>query len=274
MEVTSLALGYGGDDDYFWPGVPESQRSAWAFFVRHGWCPEEHNFDLVVDLAHYRTPDWVAHRLEGGGATLHFADAETSASIVHFERENFPEWTHLFEQTFARHEYRNVLCAKASGAIIGAVLLNAEDPVVWNHALGLRCGSFGILGVARIHEGKGIGLALAARALETVQERGCPACYIGWTGLVSWYAKLGATVWSEYRMGRKQLVLTEPAQIPAPVMTEQNAPVPLRRWASSTAQTAALSAAFSLGRRCSRSNALQPSRTSMSQAVPSVRNRA
>ena len=241
--TSSLALGYGGADEYFWPGVPENQCGAWEFFANRGWEPQERNFDLVVDLAAYRTPAWVITRLQNSGATLHFADAEAAASIVCFERANFPEWTDFFEETFARQKYRNVLYAEASGAVVGAVLLNADEPVLWSHALGLRCGSFGILGVARSQEGKGIGLALAARALDTVQQRGCSTCYIGWTGLVNWYAKLGATIWSEYRMSRKQLSLAAPHQDVTRVPVERSEPVLVERQSPLVPRTAALLAA-------------------------------
>jgi len=51
---------------------------------------------------------------------------------------------------------------------------------------------------------KGIGLALAARVTELLQQRGLGMSYVGWTWLVDWYGRLGYRVWREYVMSWKR----------------------------------------------------------------------
>lgn len=204
--VKSLSLGYGGSSGYFWPGVPHNQNEAWNFFAKRGWRPQEQIFDLLIDLATYITPAWVTDRVHGSGATLQFADCCSAASIIEFEERNFPKWAPVYENALRLEKHRNVLFARSrGGAVLGTVLLNCGELVSWDKALGPRCGSLAVLGVMQAVEGRGLGTALAARAVEAVKERGCSACRIDWTGLVDWYGKLGATTWSSYRTSTKQL---------------------------------------------------------------------
>ena len=42
---------------------------------------------------------------------------------------------------------------------------------------------------------------------EILQRRGCKTAFIGWTGLVDWYGKLGFRVWQEYGMSRKAVAV-------------------------------------------------------------------
>ena len=131
-------------------------------------------------------------------------------SVVEFERRHFPKWAGFYENALRLQKYDNVLFAKAfNGAVIGTVLLNGNEQVPWKIDIDSRCGSLAVLGVAKELEGKGIGTALAARSAEIVKERGCSTCYIGWTGLVTWYGKLGATIWSEYLTSTKQLLFQQ-----------------------------------------------------------------
>lgn len=205
--VRQFNLGFGSAGGYFWPGAPEDQLSAWSFFCNNGWNERERSFDLFQDLRYYRTPSWVHGRLAEIGISLSLSSAEDTQEIVSFERSQFPVWAPHFEQTIRDARYLNILLARTKeDRIVGSLLLEAEEPILWNSNLGERCGSLSVLGVAADQQGHGIGSALAARAMEIVQERGGTGCYIQWTGLVDWYGKLGAKIWGEYRMSSKQLL--------------------------------------------------------------------
>ena len=205
--VRQLNLGFGSAGGFFWPGVPLDQLSAWSFFLRNGWTETHRDFDLCCDLRHYGTPSWVYSRMVGAGVKLSLAKAKDAIKIIHFETSHFPAWATFFIETVHEAKYRNILLAHTQeGKIVGSLLLEAEQPSLWSKEIGERCGSLSVLGVAADQRGKGIGIALAARAMEIIQQRGGTGCYIQWTGLTNWYGKLGAQVWSEYRMSSKQLL--------------------------------------------------------------------
>ena len=204
--IHRLNVGFGNEGDYFWPGIPMDAISAKHFFANRGWDEDEPSFDLVRHLGHYSTPSWVYDRLSTAGVHLRLAEPTYREKIMAFERYWFPHWAKFFQNAMANSEHHNVLFALDSeNSVAGAVILKANVPALWNSDFGTAFGTLNVLGVNPNQQGKGIGIALAAKAMEILKERQCRACYIQWTGLVEWYGKLGATVWAEYRMSSKIL---------------------------------------------------------------------
>ena len=205
--IEQLTLGFGTAGGYFWPGVPVDQRSAWPFFQRNGWQERERSFDLFRNLGDYMTPPWVHERVVAAEITLRISRPADAEGLVRFEKAHFPVWTPFFEATVKEGGYQNILMAETkTGNIVGSLLLQAEEPMLWSNALGWRSGSLSVLGVDPEQQGKGIGIALAAQAMDIIRKRGGTGCYVQWTGLVDWYGKLGTEVWSEYRMSSKMLL--------------------------------------------------------------------
>lgn len=202
----NCALGSGGAEGYFWPGVPVIDTAAWPFFLKHGWKESERSFDLLQDLSIYNTPQWVHSRQKSQGVTLELGRPAYKKDILEFEKRFFPTWFSFFEAAFSDSKLNNIVVALAAdGSIAGTVLINCHEALTWRQSLGSDCGSLGVLGVAEDQQGRGVGLALAARAMELLKERGCLKCYIHWTGLTAWYGKLGTQVWAEYVMSSKRL---------------------------------------------------------------------
>lgn len=203
--VQEFNLGFG-TGDYFWPGLPADESKTWKFFEKLGWQEKDRSFDLIQDLERYTTPAWVYGRMTEAGYHLRLADSAIHQQVVAFECACFPVWAKYFSDKLDQELYENVLIAQApDGSVVGSVLLESKNPLTWTKALGSRCGALSTLGVSPMHQLKGLGLALAARGLELMKERGCSGCYINWTGLVEWYGKLGAIPWAEYQMGSKVL---------------------------------------------------------------------
>ncbi len=203
--VTRLSLGFAGEGNYFWQGVPVDSGS-WPFFVRNGWRESETSSDLLLNLRNFTAPRWVLERSDEAEVAIHPASVDLQNAVLRFERLNFPLWAQFFEGAQGYCESNVIVASNSSGTIVGSVLLSSSLAIPWKHALGNRCGSLGVLGVAKHMEGRGIGLALAACGAELLRGRGCSACHIGWTGLIDWYGKLGATPWATYHMGHKILV--------------------------------------------------------------------
>ncbi len=204
---SSCFLGTAGEANYFWPGVPKGECSAWPFFSKHGWKENDQICDLSRDLAGYEAPAWVASRAAAHGVTLLLAAAAFRERILDFESNTFPAWSAFFEGALDKEDYDNILVAlDDKETVVGTVLLNSDELLTWRQSLGAHCGSFGVLGVREDQRVKGIGLALADKAMALLQERGCQKCYIHWTGLTQWYGKLGTEVWADYRTSDKRLL--------------------------------------------------------------------
>ncbi len=205
-KVELLHLGASSNGSYFWPGLPAENDSALPFFVKHGWQQQESCADLVQDLTSFNTPIWVSDRISNANIVFRLADPDLRSNVAAFERTYFPAWAAFIENEFADAGDRNILVAQTrDGAIVGTILMQAGISNRWSPDGGIRIGSLNILGIAPGNQRQGIGLALTARAMEILRDRGCSKCYIQWTGLNDWYGKLGATVWAEYRMASRCL---------------------------------------------------------------------
>lgn len=204
--VVSLRLGAVSTGTYFWPGLPAENKSVWPFFQGHGWKQEESCADLVQDLAFFSMPMWVRERLTAARVTLRESAPHLRDKILQFEQANFPAWTAFMANELAGSGDKNLLVAQTeSGEIVGSLLMKAGIQALWKSDTGVTAGSLNLVGVSSQRQRQGIGLALTARAMEVLRERGCARCYIQWTGLSEWYGKLGAAVWANYWMAQKAL---------------------------------------------------------------------
>lgn len=200
-QVSLLHLGAFSTGTYFWPGLPAENELALPFFAKHGWRQEEPCADLVQELACFKTPIWVSDRIKNANIFLRLAGADLRTKVGAFERANFPAWASFVDNELADSRGENIVVAQTTdGAVVGTILMKVGIPNRWARDSGFQIGSLNILGIAPGSQRQGIGLALTARAMEILRDRGCSRCYIQWTGLNEWYGKLGATVWAEYRM--------------------------------------------------------------------------
>lgn len=202
-----LTLG-AGCHDYFWPGLPQEQESAWSFFAKQGFQEQQPMEDLVQELGDFQTPEWVSARQRARSVTLCLAEPASATRINAFEREHFPAWAPYFEEEMERDGYRNILFAHGPDQeVLGTIFMKEDSATPWQVTRGRRIGSLNTLGVDPSSQGQGIGLALTAGAMEHLRDRACSACYIQWTELADWYGKLGAKPWARYLMASKRFIL-------------------------------------------------------------------
>ncbi len=202
----------GSSNHYFWPGVPLNLPGATAFFEACGWRFDETAYDLSRDLRDYATPPGVMERAFTQGITFRLPIAADAQAIMQFEEREFPGWSPYFRETLALGHYSKMLVGwDAQSQVVSSLLFYSArvDPVdtdaVWQSLSGEAMGGIGAVGVDASLHGRGIGLAMVARASEILQERGVHNCRIDWTDLLGFYGKLGYTVWREYGMAERRL---------------------------------------------------------------------
>ena len=207
LHIHVLRLGAVSTGTYLWPGMPVEMGAAWPFFERRGWIAEEDCADLVQQLDGFVMPGWLNESLKEAGVSLRLSNSALRAEVVTYEAEHFPVWLSYFRQSqHPQDQNERVLVAQdTQGKIVGTLLLDANVPRRWCMDENIQVGSVNALGVAPAYRKRGIGLALAAKAMEVLRERGCAKCYVQWTGLAAWYGKLGTSVWADFRMAKKLL---------------------------------------------------------------------
>lgn len=190
----------------FWPGVPENLPGALRFFRKHGWKTGERYADLTGDVSKFRAPRWVMERAREAGSVMGVAKPSDGPAIVAFEKRNFPEWYRGFRNMVRAGRYDDILMARdAAGRIQGTLMFSRRDRYIpWESVLG-RVGGFGCVGVAPRARGRGIGLAMCARAMELLREMGGRRIFVAWVYLIKWYGQLGLRPWRTYRAVRRRL---------------------------------------------------------------------
>lgn len=205
-DYQTINLAHGGGDGLF-PGVPTDPPDAMAFFTANGWGFPDINYDLIQDLADYQTPTGVIERAEQQWIIFRTPkDAAEAQAVVDFEQINFPFWQRFFAEAATDGRYGDILAAWDGSAVVGSLLMDKADiegmstTALWHLILGDDMGTIGAVGVEEVRQGRGIGLAMVARASEMVKQRGVRQCVIGWTDLLDFYGKLGYRVWRSYGM--------------------------------------------------------------------------
>lgn len=179
----------GAGPVYLFQGVPSGGEEP-AFFVHRGYQASWKSVDLAVPLKDWRNPrppcpEGVTFgRLENG------EQAELLAAVGRVK----PEWRRFYQQD------EEILVARKDGEILGFCLLGDTGAPFAAHA-----GTLGCVGVVPEARKQGIGLALAAAAIEERKSRGYENCYVGYTYLEDWYGKLGCRPVMRFWMGEKRI---------------------------------------------------------------------
>jgi predicted N-acetyltransferase YhbS len=199
--VADVTLGAGAGG-YLWPGVPDNLPAANAFFDARGWSREEPVADLVGDVRGFRAPAAVTSRAAEAGVTFEVAQPEDAAHVLRLQERHFPSWTDEFRSALARPG--GVLVGRGGdGRAVATCTLDDGADYPFSSLVGDRVGGVGAVGVDPAVRGRGIGLALVATGAEILAARGYERCFVGYTHLAEWYARLGFERWRTYRMGMR-----------------------------------------------------------------------
>jgi GNAT superfamily N-acetyltransferase len=208
--VRHVSLGAG--DVHFWEGVPDDCPEALSFFPARGWTFTERAYDLVRDVRDFRTSSDLAARV---GDAVRFGVATTAgdvADLFAFVAREFPSWVAEYEAIRASGAWQEFLIGRdTAGAVVASLIIftpqsdQMRGDKTWSLLLGDDMGALGCVGVAKVERGKGYGLALVARGMEIVRERGGRNCHIHWTGVPGFYKRLGFRIWTSFAMSHREL---------------------------------------------------------------------
>lgn len=201
---------------HFLPGVPAECLSAKALFEQFGCAGWSEHFDLRRDLADFQLPAEVRQTLSRERSVQVRAAREDEAQAVQdFVGEHFPgAWTYSTRAHFRRgQEARDFIIAVENQEVIGFCHVGDSSSAWlipsthWFPALadaqGAGWGGLGPIGMSRAVRGRGLGLALCARAVEELKSRGVSSMAIDWTSLLGFYGRLGFGVWKRYLQGER-----------------------------------------------------------------------
>lgn len=203
------AVWAGGGPAMLFPGVCTELSAGRRFLEKRGYGLFHQVYDVIGDLDAMPRLARVEAALEAAGAEVRpCAEDEWPAAEAFLEKEFPGSWP----RDRRRHRRMGappseIYLLWAAGEIIGlAQTYTGDSPVLgpsvhWAPALGVAEGGLGPIGVAAEWRGRGLGLALLAKALEGLRSRGAHRAVIDWTELVGFYGILGFRVWRSYWLG-------------------------------------------------------------------------
>lgn len=200
----------GGSFHHFLPGVPGDWTEALAFFTHHGYALAKDAYDVRRDLT---TGDALPNvsgilAMRPHAAVRPYREGEADP-LLKFLLSNFPgRWPrdvgHFLDRggdigqimgLFVDGVPRGFAHLHPPGSP-GALRWTGFDPEV---------AALGPIGVGKVVQGHGLGLALLVHGLALLASWGAHSTVIDWTDLLGFYGKCGFVPFRHYTLGEKAL---------------------------------------------------------------------
>ena len=182
----------GGSGTHLFVGAPEKSK---GFFDRQGYDFSGRYDEMRGDLSAFHAADFSLPVPDGVQFGWYQGDIERLREAVAKVDEDWPQYFQADSSVF---------CATVNGEI--ASFCNVD---VWENCLlsngKNKVGAPGCVGTVPEYRKKGIGLKMVALACEELKKQGCDTCFIHYTGVADWYAKLGFRVFLSWYKGKKTL---------------------------------------------------------------------
>ena len=145
-------------------------------YVRTGSCAEMKRRLSDFNAAEYDIP-------VPEGVSFGFCPVcpELKAAVAAVEED----WVQYFEGC-------EVFCGYVNGEIASFCILGDDETCLISD--GNRVGSVGCVGTVPKFRRQGIGLKMVSLAMDILRGRGCDSCFIHYTSVYDWYARLGCRV--------------------------------------------------------------------------------
>ncbi len=200
----------GGSFHHFMPGVPTNWTDAMVCFARAGYAMGREFVDVRRDLA---TGDPLPDVAETLAARPHvtlrpYREGEANP-LMKFLLANFPgRWSRdVGHYLDAGGDIGSIMGLFVDGVPRGFALLHPPGSVGALRWAGFNptVSALGPIGVGKIVQGHGLGLALLVKGLEHLQAMGAQDTVIDWTDLLAFYGKCGFQPFLRYTLGEKGL---------------------------------------------------------------------
>ncbi len=173
-------------------GAPEQSVD---FFEKRGYAVGESYEEMMGDLTRFRADDFDLPVPPGVTFCWYHGPIEALRDAV---AAVDPDWVKYYGPESP------AFCAMVNGEI--ASFCNVE---IWENCLlsngKNKVGAPGCVGTVPKFRRQGIGLKMVALACEELKKQGCDTCYIHYTGVGRWYARLGFKTILTWRFCKKRL---------------------------------------------------------------------
>ena len=195
----------GRDVWHYFPGIPAQYNETIHWFEKKGFIRGDYT---EVDLVRHFTEDHSKEKetLKNSDAQFSVLNIKDKDKLLAFLKDAFPgRWEYeaikYFELGGTGSDY---VVYWMNDEIKGFCRMNDEyTPFTganrnWSLLFQGKSGGIGPLGIHQSARKSGLGLDIVKYAINTLYDRGCRHIVIDWTGLISFYEKVGFKVYKEY----------------------------------------------------------------------------
>lgn len=169
----------GGFSSGLFIGVPaESNEEKCIFWEKNGYVKTGSCAEMRRELSDFSADAYDIPVPDGTEFGFYKPCAELSAAVAAVD----PDWVQYFENC-------EVFCGYSEGEIASFCIVGDDEICLASD--GRKTGSVGCVGTVPKFRRKGIGLKMVALAMEELKKRGCGSCFIHYTNVYDWYARLG-----------------------------------------------------------------------------------
>lgn len=215
--VSKLKL--GSTYPRFFPGIPQTGIDVSiveSFFRRRGWVLSEGLvWDLKGDVDAFDLLDYndTLFAMDDQNIWIGRIKPDQLWELYAFQQRYFPYWLSTYQHHAGLGDFQDIWVARdggKDGRIVASLILYTtgvshmdRTDLIWqdDQLFGTASGGISCVGVAEEERGRGIGLAIVARATHILQERRVDTGYVDWVELVDFYRRVGYEPWRSYRLG-------------------------------------------------------------------------
>lgn len=169
----------GGFSSELFIGVPaESGEERCGFWEKNGYVKTGSCAEMKRELSDFSADMYDIPVPEG----THFGFCSPCDKLRMAVAAVEEDWVQYFEDC-------EVFCGYYDGEIASFCIVGDDEVCLASD--GRKTGSVGCVGTVPKFRKKGIGLKTVALAMEELKRRGCGSCFIHYTNVYDWYARLG-----------------------------------------------------------------------------------
>lgn len=220
IKIGVKSISIGSDIHNFFPGIPNDfDNTSDVFFRSNGYTANYYTHDLIKKLTdndlvlydNYNNNSYVENGVIKD-VTLRYANELDKEEVLEFLKRTFyGRWYDEAIEYFTNNEIKKeYLLAIVDNKIVGFLRVNnrliteISYNINWYQRFDNLVG-FGPLGVDVNYRHHGIAKMLLYFAISDSKRNGYSHAMIDWTGLVTYYQKLGFETWKCYQYAKKEI---------------------------------------------------------------------
>lgn len=182
----------GGASSGLFIGAPEN---SWGFFRRRGFVSEGQYDEMTQDLRSFNISDYDFHSNDNVHYDWYSGDEQ---KLLDAAADVDDDWVQYFRGN------KNVFCGFCGDDIASFCIIDDNMECMLSDGKN-AVGAVGCVGTVHKFRRRGIGIKMVALATDILKDRGADQCFIHYTGVADWYAKIGYKTFLTEYFGRKEI---------------------------------------------------------------------